>query len=133
MPDGVPLCTRCSVHSGWIALTTGGLGPESFPWLGAGLAGVVLIGGFALIRRWQQRGGRVRPLLPGSYSPMTGTIFFFALTAWLVWGWTRWSLPWWAMQDKRLALIAALGSGVFYVVALGWTLLRGQRAQLESA
>jgi hypothetical protein len=130
--DRVSLCTRCGVPRGWIALTTTGLGPESLPWLGAGLAGAVLIGGFALIRRWQARGGRVRPLLPGSYSPMAGAIVFFSLTAVLVWGWARWGLPWWAMQDKRLALIAALGSAVGYFVALGSTLLRRQRGQLAS-
>jgi hypothetical protein len=131
--DGVPLCARCSVSRGWIAQTTGGLGPENFPWVTAGLAGAVLIGGFTLIRRWQRRGGRVRPLLPGRYSPMAGAIVFVALTALLVWGWTRVGLPWWAMQDKRLALMGALGAAFFYVVALGWTLVRRQRAKLAPA
>ena len=133
MAAGVPVCTRCSVSRDWIAQATGGLGPESFPWLAAGAAGAVLIGGFALIRRWQQRGGRVRPLLPGRYSPMAGAIVFSALTAFMAWGWTRLDLPFWASQDKKLALFAALGSAAFYLLALGAALLRGLRAQLASA
>ena len=129
---GVLLCGRCSVPRGGMA-ETGSLDPETFIWLGAGVVGVVLIGGFALIRRWQQRGGRVRPLLPGGYSPMAGAIVFFALAAWMVWGWARSDAPWWSLPDVGVVLIAALGSAVGYLVALGRTLLRRQRAQLASA
>jgi drug/metabolite transporter (DMT)-like permease len=132
--DGLSLCNHCNVaRSSIAALAPGGLGPENSPWLTAGLAGAVLIGGFALIRRWQQRGGRVRPLLPGRYSPMAGVIVFFALAGLLIWSWTSWDLPWWARQDKKLALFAALGAAAFYLVALGAALLRGLRAQLASA
>jgi hypothetical protein len=129
---GVLICKRCSVARGGLALTSG-LDPTSVVWLGAGLAGVVLIGAFALIRRWQQRGGRVRPLLPGRYSPMVGAIVFFAFAAWLAWGWARSDAPWWGLPDAGVTLIAALGLAVGYLVALGRTLLRGQRGQLASA
>ena len=132
LPDGLQICRHCSVSPGGVAVTNG-LDPETFLWLGAGLAGVVLIGVFALIRRWQQRGGRVRPLLPGSFSPMAGAVFFFALTAWMVWGWARSGAPWWSLPDVGVVLIAALGSAVGYLVALGRSLLRRQRGQLASA
>jgi hypothetical protein len=112
---------------------TNGLDPETFIWVGAGIAGLVLIGIFALIRRWQQRGGRVRPLLPGSYPPMAGAIVFFALAAWIVWGWARSGAGWWEQPDLGVVLIAALGSAVGFLVALGRTLLRRQRGQLASA
>jgi HAAS domain-containing protein len=124
---GVLMCRRCSVTRGGLALTSS-LDPTSVVWLGAGVVGVVLIGVFALIRRWQQRGGRARPLVPGSYSPMAGTIVFFALAAWMVWGWARSDAPWWSLPDVGVALIAALGSAVGYLVALGRALLRRQLA-----
>jgi hypothetical protein len=129
---GVLMCRRCGVARGGLALTSS-LDPTSVLWLGAGVAGVVLIGVFALIRRWQQRGGRVRPLLPGSYSPMAGTIVFFALAAWMVWGWARSEASWWALPDVGVALLAALGLAVGYLVAFGRALLRRQRGQLASA
>jgi hypothetical protein len=132
MVGGAAICKRCSVPRGSIAVTNG-LDPTSFVWLGAGAVGLVLIGVFALIRRWQQRGGRVRPLLPGSYSPMAGAIVFFALAAWMVWGWARPDAPWWSLPDVGVVLIAAVGLAVGYVVALGRTLHRRQRAQLASA
>jgi vacuolar-type H+-ATPase subunit H len=132
LPDGVQICRRCSVARMGLALTSG-LHPTSPVWLAAGLAGAALIGVFALIRRWQQRGGRVRPLLPGSDSPMAGAVFFFALAAWLVWGWARSDVPWWALPDARVARIAAMGTVVGYLVALGRTLLRRQRGELASA
>jgi hypothetical protein len=132
LPDGVQICGHCNVPRGSIAVTNG-LDPTSFVWLGAGAVGLVLIGVFALIRRWQQRGGRVRPLLPGSYSPMAGAIVFFALAAWMVWGWARSDAPWWSLPDVGVVLIAAVGSAVGYLVALGRMLHRSQRAQLASA
>lgn len=132
LAPGVQICQRCSVPRGGLA-ETNGLDPETFIWVGAGVAGLVLIGIFALIRRWQQRGGRVRPLLPGSYPPMAGAIVFFALAAWIVWGWARSGAGWWAQPDLGVVLIAALGSAVGFLVALGRTLLRRQRGQLASA
>jgi hypothetical protein len=117
---------------GGIAVTSG-FNPTSLVWLAAGLAGAVLIGVFALIRRWQQRGGRVRPLLPGRYSPVAGAIVFFAFAAWMVGGWARSGAPWWSLPDVGVALIAALGSAVGCLVALGRTMLRRQRAQVASA
>jgi hypothetical protein len=129
---GVLLCRRCSVARGGLALTSS-LDPTSVVWLGAGVVGVVLIGVFALIRRWQQRGGRVRPLLPGRYSPMAGAIVFFAFAAWLAWGWGRSDAPWWGLPDAGVTLIAALALAVGYLVALGRTLLRRQRGRLASA
>ena len=130
--DGMLMCKRCSVPRGGVAESAGFV-PTSVVWLGAGVVGVVLIGGFALIRRWQQRGGRVRPLLPGSYSPMAGAIVFFAFAAWMVGGWARSDAPWWSLPDVGVALIAALGLAVGYLVALGRTLLRSQRRQVASA
>ena len=62
LAPGVQICQRCSVPRRTLAVTNG-LDPETFIWVGAGVAGLVLIGSFALIRRWQQRGGRVRTLL----------------------------------------------------------------------
>ena len=130
--DGMLMCKRCSVPRAGVAESAGFV-PTSFVWLGAGVVGVALLGGFALIRRWQRRGGRVRPMLLGSYSPVAGAIVFFAIAAWMVWGWARSGAPWWSLPDVGVALIAAVCSAVGCLVALGRTMLRRQRAQLASA
>jgi hypothetical protein len=132
LSPGVQICQRCSVPHGALAVTSG-LDPETFIWLGAGVIGLVLIGVFGLTRRWQQRGGRVRPLLPGSYPPMAGAIVFFALAAWMVWGWSRSGAGWWVLPDVGVVFIAALASAVGYLIALGRTLLRRQRERLATA
>ena len=58
-------------------------------WVGAGVVGVALLGGLALIRYWQRRSGRVRPRLLGSYSPIPGAIVMFLLAAFIVYAWKR--------------------------------------------
>jgi hypothetical protein len=125
--DGVPMCSRCGTHVAPLAGVSS-LGTTSILWLGAGLVGLVLIGGFALVRRWQQRGGRVRPSLPGTYSSLAGVIASFALTALLILAWKRSGGAWEVRPNAGITLIASFGSAVCYLVALGLGLHRGQRS-----
>ena len=81
------------------------LPPTSVVWLAAGAVGLALLAVFALIRFWQRRGGRVRPMLLGSYSPMPGAMIFFGLAALMIYAWSRSGAPWYSLPDADIALM----------------------------
>lgn len=107
--------------------------PTTFLWVGAGVVGVALLGGLALIRFWQRRSGRVRPRLLGSYSPIPGAIVMFFLAALIVYAWKRSEAPAYGLPDMGVALIAAVCSAACCLVAWGRALRRTPRALAASA
>lgn len=107
--------------------------PTAILWVGAGAVGVALLGGLALVRYWQRRSGRVRPRLLGSYSPIPGAIFMFFLAALIVYAWKRSEAPAYGLPDVGVALIAAVCSAAYYLVAWGRALHRRPRALAASA
>jgi hypothetical protein len=66
-------------------------------------------------------------------SSIPGAIVMFVVAALIVYAWARSDATAYGLPDLGIALIAAVGSAVSYVVVLGRTLLRRQRAQLVSA
>jgi hypothetical protein len=107
--------------------------PTTVVWVAAGVVGVALLGGLALIRYWQRRSGRVRPRLLGSYSPIPGAIVMFFLAAFIVYAWKRSDAPAYGLPDVGGALIAAVCSAACYLVAWGRALHRRPRALVASA
>jgi hypothetical protein len=97
--------------------------PTSDVWLGAGAIGLALLAVFALIRFWQRRSGRVRPMPIGSYSPMPGAVIFFGIAAAIVCAWADGT----AALDLGVPLVAAVCSAVGYAIALGRALHRRPR------
>ena len=126
------VCASCRHVLPLPSITPSSFYPTTFVWLGAGAVGFALLGGFTLIRRWQQRSGRVRPLLHGSYSPMLGAIVFFILGALMVHARARLGAPWDSLPDAGVAVIAAVVSAVGYLIALGRALHRRQRPVVVS-
>jgi hypothetical protein len=107
--------------------------PTTVAWVGAGVVGVALLGGLALIRYWQRRSGRVRPRLLGTYSPIPGAIVMFFLAALIVYAWKRSDASAYGLPDMGVALIAAVCSAGCYLVAWGRALLRKPSALVASA
>jgi hypothetical protein len=97
--------------------------PTSDVWLGAGAIGLALLAVFALIRFWQRRSGRVRPMPLGSYSPMPGAVIFFGIAVAIVCAWAHGT----AALDLGVPLVAAVCSAVGYAIALGRALHRRSR------
>ena len=125
------VCASCRP----ISSTTAGI--YSYPttplWVGAGVVGVALLGGLALIRYWQRRSGRVRPRLLGTYSPIPGAIVMFFLAALIVYAWKRSDASAYGLPDVGVALIAAVCSAACYLVGWGRALRRRPRALVASA
>lgn len=120
---GTSVCIKWCNRIGAGPPVTSYLYPTSDVWLGAGVIGLALLAVFALIRFWQRRSGRVRPMPLGSYSPMPGAVIFFGIAAAIVCDWAHGT----SALDLGVPLVAAVCSAVGYAIALGRALHRRPR------
>ena len=117
------VCIKYCNHIAAGQPVTSYLYPTSHVWLGAGAIGLGLLAVFALIRFWQRRSGRVRPMPLGSYSPMPGAVIFFGIAAAIVYAWAHGI----SLMNLGVPLVAAVCSAVGYAIALGRALHRRPR------
>jgi hypothetical protein len=95
-------------------------------WLAAGAAGLALLGGFALIRRYQRRRGPARPAPLGGYFPLAGAVALVILAGWVL----RFGKD---LPDAGIAAFAALAAAASYTIRMAGAIPHRPRGSADPA
>ena len=122
---GHPICVRYCSRGIAPAAPAIDVHPQ-LAWLAAGAVGLALLGGFALIRRYQRRRGLARPAPLGGYFPLAGAVALVVLAG----GVLRFRA---GLPDAGIASFAALAAAVGYVIRMVGAILHRPRGSAEPA
>jgi hypothetical protein len=122
---GHPICVRHCPHGIAPAAPAVDVYPR-LAWLAAGAAGLALLGGFALIRRYQRRRGLARPAPLGGYFPLAAAVALVILAGWVL----RFGK---GLPDAGIASFAALAAAAGYIIRMAGAIMHRPRGSADPA